>query len=239
MNSLAHGWRFLGDPYFLAGTTLPDWLILVDRQVRVRRRQAAAALDDPDSRVAALAAGIVQHHVDDDWFHATPAFAQLVAERGARLRQRLGDDPGFRPALAAHIAIEMLLDDALAERDPERLHRYYTQLERIDPQVVQQTVNRLSARPTTVLAPMIPRFINEKYLYDYADDQLVLVRINRIWRRVGLVEMPQSVVAWIAETRRLVRRDAGDLLLHIWSGADEPPLAPLDQSAVRPSLDAP
>ena len=33
MNYFAHGVRFLEDPYFLAGTAVPDWLSVVDRRV--------------------------------------------------------------------------------------------------------------------------------------------------------------------------------------------------------------
>ena len=41
MNYYTHGLRFIGDPYFLAGTACPDWLSVSDRQVRLRSRHVA------------------------------------------------------------------------------------------------------------------------------------------------------------------------------------------------------
>src|SRR5262245_50971039 len=41
MNYLAHGWRFVGQPYVLAGTAAPDWLSVIDRKIRLRLRTAA------------------------------------------------------------------------------------------------------------------------------------------------------------------------------------------------------
>ncbi len=89
MNYFAHGRRFVEDPYFLAGTAVPDWLNVVDRRVRVRAVQAERHVEAADPRVARIAAGIVQHCRDDQWFHATPAFAALSLELCRMLRPTL------------------------------------------------------------------------------------------------------------------------------------------------------
>ena len=47
MNYLSHALGCLDDdPYVLAGTSVPDWLSVVDRKVRVPGRGAAALSDD-------------------------------------------------------------------------------------------------------------------------------------------------------------------------------------------------
>src|SRR5262245_35641363 len=33
MNYLAHGWRFVEEPYLLAGTAAPDWMSVIDRKI--------------------------------------------------------------------------------------------------------------------------------------------------------------------------------------------------------------
>src|SRR5438309_848636 len=65
MNYLAHGWRFTGEPYFLAGTAAPDWLSVIDRKTRLRSRTAAEFVADADPIVASIARGVIQHHADD------------------------------------------------------------------------------------------------------------------------------------------------------------------------------
>lgn len=40
MNYFAHGYRFIDRPYYLAGTAVPDWLRVADRDVRVRPARA-------------------------------------------------------------------------------------------------------------------------------------------------------------------------------------------------------
>ena len=49
MNYFAHGRPFVDDPYFLAGTAVPDWLNVVDRRVRVRSKQARLFVDSADA----------------------------------------------------------------------------------------------------------------------------------------------------------------------------------------------
>ena len=57
MNYFAHGREFVDEPYFLAGTAVPDWLSVVDRPTRIRSRQALEHVDPtihawPGSRAA-------------------------------------------------------------------------------------------------------------------------------------------------------------------------------------------
>src|SRR6185436_16821304 len=121
MNYFAHGRNYTHDPYFLAGTAIPDWLSIVDRQVRATARRAKELVDDPEPRVAALARGVMQHHADDDWFHQTPAFHELNVTFTGRMRAILPEDDGFRPAFLGHILVELLLDAVLIQQQPQRL----------------------------------------------------------------------------------------------------------------------
>src|SRR6185436_10717577 len=137
MNYLAHGWRFADEPYVMAGTAAPDWLSVIDRKTRLRSRTAAEFVADSDPVVAAIARGIVQHHADDGWFHATPAFNELSLQFAVEIREVLPGDEGFRPSFLGHIIVELLLDRALAEDDPGRLDRYYSALSELDATLTQ------------------------------------------------------------------------------------------------------
>ncbi|MGI9519703.1 MAG: hypothetical protein ACR2NP_21800 [Pirellulaceae bacterium] len=213
MNCFAHGWRFLdADPYFVVGTALPDWLTLVDRKVRVREKNAAAFSADSNGAGYQLARGIVQHHRDDDWFHNQREFVELNLQFAIELRDLLGADAGFRPHLAGHILIEVLLDGFLTEKDSSRLDLYYQRVSEVDAAQVEEVVNRIAQRSTSRIAEFIPHFIEEGYLYDYVDDVRVRYRLNRVLKRVGLVELPISVLDWLPDARQRVYEQALSML---------------------------
>ncbi len=213
MNYFAHGRRFLNDPYFLAGTAVPDWLGVVDRRVRVRSRQARPHVDSTDPRAASIARGVLQHLHDDDWFHQTRAFAELSLELCQVFRRALPADEGFRPHFLGHILVEILLDGALIAEDPAGLDAYYAAMESLDGQSVQDAVNQMAAWPTQNLGTFIPLFSRERFLWDYADDDKLLFRLNQVMRRVRLPLLPAEVSELLAECRPLVAARKDELLL--------------------------
>jgi hypothetical protein len=212
VNYFAHGRRFIDDPYFLAGTAVPDWLSVVDRRTRARARLAAPLAEHEDPRVAAVARGVVQHHADDDWFHRSRAFAELSLEFSASIRDRLPGDHGFRPGFLGHILVEILLDAALIEDCPDQLHAYYDAMQALDPDSVGAAVNRMSTRTTDRLPTSIHLFRAERFLYDYLDDEKLLTRLNHVMRRVGLLTLPASMLEFLPQARDAVRRRASELL---------------------------
>ena len=212
MNYYAHGFRFVHDPCFLAGTSVPDWLSVVNRRVRARRRLAEPWTEDPDPTVRAVALGIVQHHHDDAWFHATRAFAELSLALTVGVREQLAGDPGFRPSFLGHILVEVFLDAALIEADPDRLERYYAALESLDSERVSEIIQRMTTGPVPGLEGVIPRFCRERFLYDYLDDAKLLSRLNRVMKRVKLPPLPPAFLTFLPEARRRVYGRCEELL---------------------------
>lgn len=210
MNYLAHGYRFVDDPYFVAGTALPDWMSVLDRRNRARSQAAEAWVDASEPHVAAFARGVMQHHEDDRWFHQTEVFARLSTTFAVELRGLVlqGHQAGF----LGHIAVELLLDSVLIEDVPERLEAYYNALSQLDPEQVQAAANRLLPRPVERLSLLVPRFIAERFLADYVDDSLLWRRLNHVMRRVGLEPLPPTVIDWLASARQRVRASATSLL---------------------------
>ena len=212
MNYLAHGWRFAEQPYFLAGTAVPDWLNVIDRKMRARGKTAALFVDDADENLAALAQGIVQHHRDDEWFHQTTAFNELSLAFTLKVRDLLPADDGFRPSFLGHILVELLLDATLTEEDPSRLDNYYGALSQADPTFLQGAINRLSTRQSDKVAYLVTRFLQERFLYDYAEDGKLLVRLNHVMRRVGLPQLPAELAELFPAMRATVRQRRHELL---------------------------
>ncbi|MCH5377879.1 MAG: hypothetical protein JJ992_28315, partial [Planctomycetes bacterium] len=212
MNYFAHGRDYVDKPYFLVGTAVPDWLSVIDRRMRARRRHVAAFLDDQDRRVAEIASGILQLLHDDRWFHQTRAFAELSLQLTRGIRGILPDDSSFRPSFLGHILVEILLDGVLIEQQPDRLDEYYAAFDRVDRQVVEESVNRMATRQSDLLAAFISRFLAERFLYDYLDDEKLLWRLNHVMRRVNLTRLPNHFLEIFPEARRSIRRRREELL---------------------------
>ena len=212
MNYFAHGRPFIDDPYFLAGTAVPDWLNVVDRKVRVRRRHALEHVEAIDPVVSRVAAGIVQHCSDDDWFHGTRAFAELSLGLSRLVRDALGADEGFRPHFLGHILVELLLDAELVAEAPERLDAYYRAIDSLDVVAVERAVNQIAPRPARDLGRFIGLFSQERFLSDYSEDAKLLIRLNQVMRRVGLATLPAASVEWLAVARERVAERKVELL---------------------------
>ena len=103
MNYFAHALRFLDRPYFVAGTAVPDWLSVVDRQVRVRAKLIEPHLLNDGSPLAEVAAGAWQHLHDDGWFHATRAFFEVSTSLAVKFREVVGPDDSHRTSFLGHI----------------------------------------------------------------------------------------------------------------------------------------
>jgi hypothetical protein len=105
-----------------------------------------------------------------------------------------------------------LLDAAIAERHLSAIADYYRALAGIDAVKMQATVNQLAKNPTEKLAPLFPKYLAERFLYDYLEDQPLLNRLNGIVRRVNLPELPSSMCSLIQAVRPQVRERQGELL---------------------------
>ena len=217
MNYFAHALPFLDDPYFAAGTAVPDMLMVADRKLKVRMKHVRPFLDDVDPVTAAVAGGVHRHLQDDRVFHATAAFAETSLALTLTFRDALGDKAGLGlsglgPRFLGHLITELLLDAAIIEEDPRQLERYYVVMESVDAGLVQGAVNIMAPRQTERLAPMIVGVCRERFLWDYLNDAKLTVRVNQIMRRVGLDPVPPSFEALLADARRLVAQRRHDLL---------------------------
>jgi hypothetical protein len=212
MNYFAHGYRFLDNPYFLAGTAVPDWLSVVNRRVRAHRARAERFAADADEQIAALACGIMQHHDDDGWFHNTDAFNRLAWQMAHLCSQALPPEEGYRPSFLGHILLELLLDDALIAADPPHLTRYYAALEHVDPSQIERIVTTISGRPADGLAWFIDKFREVRFLADYADDERLRYRLNQVMRRANQSPLPPSFCSMLSEARAIIAAEAHQLL---------------------------
>jgi hypothetical protein len=204
VNFLSHGFRYLDQPYVVAGTAVPDWLSMVDRKIRARSKNAMPLIQSDDIATREVAMGIMYHHRDDLWFHSSQLFAETMMRFSIELRDELPGDEGFRPSFLGHILVEILMDSTLIGRDPTLADRYYAVVQSVSAAKVQDIVNQVAKSSTTGLAPVIFRFANARFLYDYRNDDKLLMRLNQIMARVGLPLLPRSLIPWLRNARCLI-----------------------------------
>jgi hypothetical protein len=212
VNYLSHAYKHLHDPYFVAGTALPDWMSVVDRRNRARTTGALPWIHDADPRIASFARGVVQHHHDDRWFHQTIVFSLLSTRFAVELRSLLPTGGGHQAGFVGHIVVELLLDSVLSEANPDYLMNYYAALNALDLELIQAVANRVCSKPFDALPILIPRFIKERFLADYSDDDRLWIRLNHVMRRVGLEPLPDTVIPWLATARIEVQIASNELL---------------------------
>lgn len=216
MNYLSHGYRFFDDPLFMAGTAVPDWLSVVNRKVRTRKRLVTPVVESTDNEeIRRIGNGILQHHHDDDTFHRSEIFMGLEAKLGAEFRRHLPDKYDHRPGFLGHIVVELMLDATIAANHSDYLDRYYATMDLVDPELIQKTVNLMSTRKTDRLAWFIDRFRKERFLYDYVDDSGMFYRLNQVLTRVRLPHMPEDCLSVFPFARELLHVHWKSLLEYV------------------------
>ncbi|WP_047814870.1 hypothetical protein [Rhodopirellula islandica] len=212
MNFLCHAIPYLEHPVMAVSTGIPDFLSVIDRKIRARGRLAAPFVDDADPVLQQVARGVLAHVDDDHWFHGGETFARMNLEFAVQLRDLLPGDAGFRPSFVGHILIEMLLDSNLIEDRPEIGERYYALFEEVPLDEISLAVQKITGKSTDKIPSTLQRFASTRFLYDYLNDDTLLMRLNQVMARVGLLALPTAVRDWLPKARREVRLHHARLL---------------------------
>ena len=224
MNFLCHALPTLDSPVHAICTGVPDFLSVIDRKIRARGRAAEPFLQADDAVMRAVAGGIMSHIHDDRWFHGSDTFVRMNLEFAVQLRDRLPGDAGFRPSFVGHILIEMLLDTNYVIQQRQWADRYYQLFTEAPLDEIEACVNRITGNPSNRIADTMRRFADTRFIYDYADDERLLMRLNQIMARVGLAALPAAVQDWLPEARREVLRNHVRLLSEPGQSTSYPPL---------------
>jgi len=202
------------------GATLPDlWVLLPRRPLPLAIVRSLRAATDPQCGL--LADGIEHHMRADAVFHGHPQFVQRVGLIAADLRATV---PSIRHTqLAGHVAVEMLLDRWLIDRDPTLLDRYYASFE-------QATCERASALGTAddasrdALLCVLDRFASTAFLRGYCAASGMAVRMLRSLSRTPFANnagVSEEVVAdWLERWRERLSEGSQEILDDVRAGVD-------------------
>jgi len=207
VNYLLHGLEALGEPYVVAGTAVPDWLRVVGRRVEP---SFAVQAGEP-LPLAGISRGVELHFRADRRFHSAPEFQATCRRVSARLRSEWPQDPRFRASFYAHILVEILLDAEVIARNPETLDRYYESLESVDDVLLVAWAAGRAIEGGADLARIARRFIDERFLATYDEDEGVAQAVARVGRRARLPDLPKTFARLVSAIRRDVSEHSDEL----------------------------
>lgn len=110
----------------------------------------------------------------------------------------------MRPWFLGHILVELLLDAQLIAAAPGRLDRYYHALEALDRDLVADGLERMTSKSIPRLAEFLGKFIEIRFLADYADNGRLRYRLNQVMQRVGLARIPPEFEQLLPECREAI-----------------------------------
>jgi len=70
----------------------------------------------------------------------------------------------------------------------------------------------MARESTNRVAPLLPLFLQERFLWDYLDGEKLLARLNQVMRRIKLNALPESLIEVLERGRQLVASHADELL---------------------------
>ncbi|SDL78200.1 hypothetical protein SAMN05421823_10899 [Catalinimonas alkaloidigena] len=209
MNYLSHYYldRTYHDPYYTLGLVLPD-LVRAQRVLRI----PAALPSLPDTAYwTPVREGILRHVEVDRVFHTLPWFQTRVRELTDWLRAQPVPLLQKYDYFLAHVAVEILLDRQLLQKEPALADQFYAQLDRVTLEGVVKIFEWLSweAHATTFYR-FLEQFRAAQFLKRYQQQAGVVQSLAGVYRRVTGKPLDENHVIlqkFVAEAVRRLQED--------------------------------
>lgn len=180
----------------MLGGLLPDLLKNVDKSYSVQLQKFEDQLNF-GPQADAVTYGWKRHVEVDRIFHNTDFFFTHTH----RLRKEIDAivlDLPIRASFLAHIALELLLDHLLIEQNGLSVTRLYEHLESVNRPVITHYLNTFGTIDTNKFFRYYDRFVESKYIYDYADVHNIPYALFNICKRVWNFEYSQEHITALA-----------------------------------------
>ena len=184
MNFLSHYYfeRYSPHAESILGALLPDLLKNVDKQYNFHPQRIEEQLfAQPKTRW--ISEGWYRHVEVDRLFHN----ADFFFRHAHALRKQLDPVVGHLPVRASflgHIAVELLLDHLLIEQRLVNPNRLYEHLEQVQKVTIEKYLHALGAVDTERFFRFYERFLESRYILDYADIHNLSYALFNICKRV-------------------------------------------------------
>lgn len=190
MNFLAHYFLDKDHPssHFILGAATPDLLSIYNSGLRIKAGQVDHLNADAQAHAEPyFLEGLARHFHADRVFHSSPLFSTETHEFSRMLSERFPEQDVPRKYFIAHILLELLLDKVLIRHDADLLPNYYRHFESLAPfEDVRRATEAVAAHSLPNYESFLQKFVENKYLYHYTENDHLIYILRRLLRRVGI-----------------------------------------------------
>lgn len=219
MNFLSHYYfeRYAASSEQVLGGLLPDLLKNVDKDYSFQIHKIADQFPF-GSTYKAITEGWVRHVEVDRLFHSSPFFYDHTHALRKRIEKTVEDLP-VRASFLAHISLELLLDHKLIAHQLLSVGRMYEHLESVDVNMLTKYLNTLKIVDVDRFLNFYNKFVESKYIFDYAQIENIPHALFNICRRVWdfrpTAEHIETLAVQLDEYQHDELRDFGEIYHYI------------------------
>jgi hypothetical protein len=182
MNFLSHYYfdREKENPYEVFGMVLPDLLKNANKDWNVHPEKHNLITNNCQSNILI---GWKRHLEVDKIFHNSEFFKYHQHQIKLRFREVINGS-AVKPFFLGHIGLELLLDSLLISEKLISIEKFYVQLAKIDEEEIKLFLRLNLITEQEKFFKFFNNFVEEKYLYSYADEGKIAYALKRICMRL-------------------------------------------------------
>ena len=172
------------DFYHNIGLTLPDVIVLHNRNVGFRQKTAAQLChsDIPDD-FRRMCQAMMRHFQLDKWFHGSEFFSSSVTFIQNEFHRLTGGHIAF---YYAHILLEILIDRHILTIHPDLHRMFYAEYEKFNFGTIVPFLENVKNFDRVKFLDFCDLFAHSTFLYGYSDKHDIINSLHKVTRRMGL-----------------------------------------------------
>ena len=199
MNFLSHFYfeRYASESARVVGCLLPDLLKNADKGYVFHPNRFEEQLFIHPLMVE-IYQGWYRHVEVDKIFHSSPFFLEHNHELRKQLDPILSHLP-IRASFMGHISLELLLDHLLIKHQMVNVTRLYEHLEQMNRTILKRFLEIIGLHDTTKFFLFYDRFLEWKYVHEYANLRGLTVPLFNIAKRLWAFEVSEEAHQALAD----------------------------------------
>jgi len=189
LNYLSHFFtdKEQNSPELVLGFIFPDLIRMTGGRLRMGKLKRLIAENPELMESDMILKGSMRHFELDGIFHNHPYFHENVDDLTVKLRKTDIIESGKYLNFVGHVLFEILLDAVILKLEENLCDDFYETLSQFDRSKLSKfltlcQLEEFEAKSNEILN----RFISEKFLYRYADNEGIIFALDKVCEKVGI-----------------------------------------------------